>query len=171
MPGLIQTFVATSFSWFVASSLWVYPHSLSYFNESIGGPLNGPKHLLGSNVDWGQDLRYLISWDRLTERGQLYVAYFGSFSSEVVAPEMGKSPNAELDPHLASKSHPQFYAISLNLLRGMPWPANFGGRSGVYSEDLIQSLSSEKIAARVGYSIAVFEEPARRLSVPKEAIR
>jgi len=48
--------------WSAASSLWIYPHSLSYFNESIGGPLNGPKHLLGSNVDWVQDLRYLIDW-------------------------------------------------------------------------------------------------------------
>jgi hypothetical protein len=46
-------------TWLAASSLWGYPHSLSYFNESIGGPLNGAKHLLGSNVDWGQDFRYL----------------------------------------------------------------------------------------------------------------
>jgi 4-amino-4-deoxy-L-arabinose transferase-like glycosyltransferase len=45
--------------WSVVSSWWIYPHSLSYFNESIGGPLNGPKHLLGSCVDWGQDLRYM----------------------------------------------------------------------------------------------------------------
>ncbi len=45
--------------WAVTSSLWTYPHCLSYFNESIGGPINGHKHLLGSNVDWGQDLRYL----------------------------------------------------------------------------------------------------------------
>lgn len=45
--------------WLVMSSLAIYPHSLSYFNESIGGPLNGPKHLLGSSVDWNQDLLYL----------------------------------------------------------------------------------------------------------------
>lgn len=48
--------------WLVTSSLWLYPHSLSYFNEVIGGPLNGPRHLLGSNVDWGQDLRYVKWW-------------------------------------------------------------------------------------------------------------
>jgi hypothetical protein len=48
--------------WSVLSSLWSYPHSLSYFNELIGGPLNGPKYLLGSNVDWRQDLRYLKWW-------------------------------------------------------------------------------------------------------------
>jgi hypothetical protein len=44
--------------WFFTSSLWIFPHHLSYFNELIGGPLSGPKHLLGSNVDWGQDLLY-----------------------------------------------------------------------------------------------------------------
>ncbi|TWT37157.1 Dolichyl-phosphate-mannose-protein mannosyltransferase [Posidoniimonas corsicana] len=48
--------------WLSSSSLWIYPHSLSYFNESIGGPLNGAEHLLGSSVDWGQDLRY-VYWD------------------------------------------------------------------------------------------------------------
>lgn len=48
--------------WSVVSSLSIYPHSLSYFNESIGGPLNGPKHMLGSNVDWGQDLVYSNEW-------------------------------------------------------------------------------------------------------------
>ncbi|MFO1040840.1 MAG: hypothetical protein U0941_03590 [Planctomycetaceae bacterium] len=41
---------------FVASSvLWHYPHQLAYFNEIAGGPLNGWRHLLGSNLDWGQD--------------------------------------------------------------------------------------------------------------------
>ncbi len=64
MAGALQSLVAASFGWFLASSLWIYPHSLSYFNESIGGPLNGPKHLLGSNVDWGQDWKYLADWTR-----------------------------------------------------------------------------------------------------------
>jgi len=44
--------------WSVCSSWWIYPHSLSYFNESIGGPRSGAGHLLGSNLGWRQDLRY-----------------------------------------------------------------------------------------------------------------
>lgn len=57
---LFQTPMTTVFGiWFIVSSLWIYPHSLSYFNETIGGPRNGSRHLLGSNFDWGQDLRYL----------------------------------------------------------------------------------------------------------------
>lgn len=54
--------VGVALTWSVMSSLWVYPHSLSYFNELTGGPKNGGKHLLDSNFDWGQDLRYLKSW-------------------------------------------------------------------------------------------------------------
>jgi hypothetical protein len=54
--------VAAAAAWSVASSLSVYPHSLSYFNELVGGPLNGHWHLADSNVDWGQDLVYLKQW-------------------------------------------------------------------------------------------------------------
>jgi hypothetical protein len=48
--------------WSIASSLGVYPHSLSYFNELVGGPANGHAHLLDSNIDWGQDLLLLKEW-------------------------------------------------------------------------------------------------------------
>lgn len=46
----------------IANTLRVYPHQLAYFNEAAGGPENGYRHLLGSNVDWGQDLYYLQEW-------------------------------------------------------------------------------------------------------------
>ena len=46
----------------LASSLWCFPHSLSYFNEAAGGPHNGHRHLLGSAVDWGQDFLYAKKW-------------------------------------------------------------------------------------------------------------
>lgn len=79
LQSLYSLAATGSFCWFLASSLWIYPHSLSYFNESVGGPLNGPKHLLGSNVDWGQDLRYLESWR--TARSDLLPVHLAFFSS------------------------------------------------------------------------------------------
>jgi hypothetical protein len=54
--------IALLFAWYVSSSLWIYPHSLSYFNELIGGPMNAAEHVIGSNIDWGQDLTYLRRW-------------------------------------------------------------------------------------------------------------
>ncbi|MEP3833841.1 ArnT family glycosyltransferase, partial [Rhodopirellula bahusiensis] len=65
-PSILRRFYLRGASillvWLACSSLWIYPHSLSYFNESIGGPMNGPSHLVSSNVDWGQDLTYLSRW-------------------------------------------------------------------------------------------------------------
>ncbi|MCA9024663.1 MAG: glycosyltransferase family 39 protein [Planctomycetaceae bacterium] len=48
--------------WSIASSLWIFPHSLSYFNEAVGGPAGGHKHLIDANIDWGQDLYELRDW-------------------------------------------------------------------------------------------------------------
>ncbi len=48
--------------WSIGSSLWIFPHSLSYFNDLVGGPRNGSAHLLHSNIDWGQDYVYLQRW-------------------------------------------------------------------------------------------------------------
>ena len=56
--------VAVATVWIIASSLWIYPHSLSYFNESIGGPYRADKYLNASNLDWGQDLPYLRRWQQ-----------------------------------------------------------------------------------------------------------
>lgn len=38
-----------------ASSLRIHPHYLAYFNEAAGGPLQGWRYLIDSNLDWGQD--------------------------------------------------------------------------------------------------------------------
>lgn len=46
----------------IVSTLRVYPHQLAYFNEFSGGPDNGHRHLLDSNIEWGQDLLYLKEW-------------------------------------------------------------------------------------------------------------
>jgi hypothetical protein len=60
----------------IAHSLWVYPHSLSYFNEVAGGPRSGPRFLLDSNTDWGQDLLILRNWiEDHPEARPLYLAW------------------------------------------------------------------------------------------------
>jgi hypothetical protein len=72
--------VVMALAWSVTSSLWVYPHSLSYFNELVGGPRHGAEHLLDSNIDWGQDLFYLKRWlDRHPEVKLAGLACTGSY--------------------------------------------------------------------------------------------
>jgi hypothetical protein len=46
----------------VGSSLLAYPNHFAYFNEFVGGPKNGHRHLLGSSLDWGQGLIEAINW-------------------------------------------------------------------------------------------------------------
>ena len=63
-------------AWTTLSSLSVFPHSLSYFNEIAGGPKNGHWHLGNSNADWGQDLFYLKEWyDKNHQARPLHLGY------------------------------------------------------------------------------------------------
>ncbi|GIW95720.1 MAG: hypothetical protein KatS3mg110_3761 [Pirellulaceae bacterium] len=64
LGGLRMGITMSLLSATIVSSLAVYPHSMSYFNEAVGGPNNGYKYLLGSNLDRGQDRYYLQRWQR-----------------------------------------------------------------------------------------------------------
>jgi hypothetical protein len=57
----------------LVSAALVYPHHLAYFNDFVGGPRNGWKHLLGSSFDWGQDLLLIKRW--LASRPELAAIY------------------------------------------------------------------------------------------------
>ncbi len=139
--GMVVCFLA----WMIASSLWVYPCSLSYFNELAAvlptpydteyptprassdanektvwqkvkyvlnaGPRNGPRHLLDSNIDWGQDLYRLEDWcKKHPEARPLRVAYWGSRSVEVSGIEPAEP--------LPLKPTPGWYALSVNEIYG-----------------------------------------------------
>lgn len=142
--------------WFATSSLSIYPHSLSYFNELAGGPIGGPRHLLDSNIDWGQDLTFLRAWMRdHTDAQPIYLAYYGSLDPSLLGittvapfprvPELGKLPNG-------------YYAISVNLLQGAPYLPR-GGASGPttrLSESVLTRLRRQPWIAGGGYSIRIF---------------
>lgn len=75
---VLPTAVAIALTANVGSALSTYPHTLSYFNETIGGPLYGAKHLLDANIDWGQDVTFLKEWCAAHPRvTPLYVASAG----------------------------------------------------------------------------------------------
>ncbi len=48
--------------WYAGSSIWIYPDYLAYFNEFVGGSSQGYKYLDDSNIEWGQDLKRLKSY-------------------------------------------------------------------------------------------------------------
>jgi len=64
-------------------SLYYHPHQLSYFNQIVGGPRNGWRHLVDSSLDWGQDLPALKQYlDNHPDDGPTCLSYFGSASPE-----------------------------------------------------------------------------------------
>jgi len=66
--------------WYVAGTLRASPHYLAYFNDLVGGPENGYKYLLDSNLDWGQDLPGLARFLDANGRPEVVLSYFGTAS-------------------------------------------------------------------------------------------
>lgn len=114
----------------VVSSLSIYPHSLSYFNEFVGGPANGHKYLGGSvydsNIDWGQDLLYLQHWlCGHPDAKPLRIAFNGPCDPQligvepVVAPPDGPNyvDSSRERPAQTIGPLPGWFAVSVNAIR------------------------------------------------------
>ncbi len=118
--------------WTALSSLWIYPHSLSFFNEIVGGPRYGHYHLASSNIDYGQDLLKLRSWyDQHPDARPLGLAYWDLDSVDprlagltyYVSPS-GTAPSTTVMSHGAKQLGPipGWHAVNVNTLHGDTWP-------------------------------------------------
>lgn len=141
----VQRFAVAMLVWLAASSLWVWPHNLSYFNELIGGPMNGHLHLGGTdidtNMDCGQDLLYLRRWVKKQSdyvavgfRGAVRPAIAGISRDDIPVSVMGKQPT-----NLPSG----YYALSTCRLHQ---------RDGSF-----EYFADFDPVSRVGYSILIFD--------------
>jgi len=105
--------IAAALALWLALSAWsIYPYHLAYFNEIAGGPDNGWKWLVDSNLDWGQDLGGLKR--RLDALGDptINLFYFGTGDSDALG--IRHFPYGE--------SHPGLFAISATHLAGVYLP-------------------------------------------------
>lgn len=113
--GLI---VLTLLLWSVVSSLAIYPHSLSYFNELAGGPDNGHRYLLNSNIDWGQDLLYLKKWIAShPEASPLGLAYHNLVDYHLGGSEFDLVVTPEKVGHGWVGPMPGYFAIDIDSLK------------------------------------------------------
>ncbi len=141
--------------WSSASALCVYPHCLSYFNELSGGPENGPRHLLDSNIDWGQDLLELKRWyDEHSEARPFHLAYFGPIDPRTAAIEFAPVPRAFAPTSSRSSASGEpdssagWHAVSVNGIYGY----RLNGPEGK-SYTWLQTF---RPVARAGYSILIY---------------
>lgn len=146
------------------SSLLVYPHSLSYFNEAAGGPEKGGYHLIDSNIDWGQDFLELYEWVQAHPTARpFYLAYYGGFDPLDVGLHYTPPPARACRPAMPgrdddeSRPRPGWYAISVSHLRGLGyWMGDGRGQWVRRSEPWYACLADRTPTARIGYSIYIY---------------
>jgi hypothetical protein len=147
-----KVLIGSLVGWSVISSLSVYPHSLAYFNEVVGGPSRGRFYLNNSNIDWGQDFLHLQHWvERHPELRPLSISFASQAANppprDWVFPEV--PTRAELQQRLnqvdAGKVflEPGWYALCVT---------NAVSQSGHYDW-----LATREPKEQIGWSILVFD--------------
>ncbi len=139
--------------WYLGASLYIHPHYLAYFNELVGGPENGYKYFVDSNLDWGQDLKGLGRYMREHHISKVLLSYFGSDSPQrygiAYEPLSGHVPKEP--PHDQEKATDataaDYLAISVTDLQG--------GYQGLYRE-MYATLRNREPVAKIGYSIFIY---------------
>jgi Tfp pilus assembly protein PilF len=141
--------------WLLLSSALTYPNYLAFFNEFAGGPRNGHKILLDSNLDWGQDIKGLKRWMTQNRVQRIQFLYFGFFNA--AAPRYYGIdgmflPGSWVAGNEISRENaepPNYLAISANLL--------YGRFQGGAEEGFVTPFRSLTPLAVIGHSILVYD--------------
>jgi 4-amino-4-deoxy-L-arabinose transferase-like glycosyltransferase len=87
-----------------AETIRIHPHYTAFFNTVSGGPDQGPRYLVDSNLDWGQDLGNLKRWLERHGKPRLCFFYFGSaipeyygIQAEAIPPTWDSNGRANVD--------------------------------------------------------------------------
>lgn len=121
--GLGRILVWLTVAWAAASSFWVFPHYLAYFNELIGGPSHGYHYLVDSNLDWGQELKDLKRYMDDHQIAKVYLSYFGTDVPERYGIVYAALPSLDLPREAPQAPNPlpagSWVAISATMLQGV----------------------------------------------------
>ena len=136
--------------WYIGASCYIHPHYLAYFNELAGGPDNGYKYLVDSNLDWGQDLKGLKSYMQKHGISRINLSYFGTDSPARYGISFNWLPSWILfspDPEKHKLPTKGWFAISATNLQG------------TYFDDknLYAWFREQKPVAKIGYSIFIYK--------------
>jgi 4-amino-4-deoxy-L-arabinose transferase-like glycosyltransferase len=140
--------------WSVVATGRIYPHHLAYFNELAGGSVNGYKHLVDSNLDWGQDLvelksflkRYGIVSIRLSYYGMSDPAYYGINYQYLPSPKFQPWTQRHRNEE-NFKLEKGLYAISATNIAGI----------FLQNRDTYEYFRRLEPIDSVGYSILIYE--------------
>jgi len=129
----------------------VYPHYLAFFNQFAGGPRNGHKYLVDSNLDWGQDLKGLKSWMDQHEVRHINLSYFGTADPAYYKIDCTYLPGGAFfdEPLVKDPQLPGFVAVSVTNLRGVYFSEGW--------RNIYRPLLEMEPVAVIGYSIYVYQ--------------
>lgn len=136
-------------AWYLWAGASIPPHQLAYFNELAGGPANGHRYLVDSNLDWGQDLPGLRDYMDRNGVDRVKLAYFGFTDPAYYGIDYRYLPGYFVpdpaDP--LQRIEPEgTYAISATLLQGMY----------LADHDLYAPFRGLRPDATIGYSIFIY---------------
>jgi len=149
--------VAVILVWSAVIAGKIHPDYLAYFNIFAGGPNNGYRFLVDSNIDWGQDLPALRRIIGDQDLDTVKLSYFGTAHPSCYdidfeplptwspAPEQGNPATRTYTPFAPP---PGVYAISATNLQGVVLkPENW---------DTFKWFRSQEPFAKAGYSIFLY---------------
>jgi len=137
--------------WQAVAVVSIYPHFLAYFNEAVGGPDNGYKYVVDSNLDWGQDLKRLRDWTNENNVDKIYLDYFGGGSPSYYLGGKYLAWSGTKNP--AELPVGSYLAVSANQLQGgRATPAKGYNKSA----DFYRWLDKYTPITKIGYSIFVY---------------
>jgi hypothetical protein len=159
--GILGSGIAALVGWYLFSSVSVSPHYLAYFNELVGGPDNGYKYLVDSNLDWGQDLKGLKKYMDKHGIDRVWLSYFGMASPAYHGISYDYLPSYSIfDPK-------NIYSDVFRLQRLPLLPGTTAISATSLQEVYLRGLKGEKRdyfqlyrdqdpAAKIGYSIFIY---------------
>jgi hypothetical protein len=138
-------------AWYAAGTLRVHPHYLAYFNELAGGPDQGYRYLVDSNLDWGQDLPGLKAYLDRTGIETVKLSYFGTAEPAYYGIRGERLPGHPLAETTARTVRPgEVIAVSATNLQGVYLDADPD------AERLMRKLRRLQPLAVIGHSIFVY---------------
>ena len=139
--------------WLIIGSAKIFPHYLTFFNELAGGPDNGHKILIDSNLDWGQELIGLRNYMTQENISSVKLSYHGTADPTaygVVYEPLPSYPynqwTSDTVPDSVLNPPNGVYAISANNLQGLRFK----------NHDLYATFRQRRPDAVLGHSIFIY---------------
>jgi hypothetical protein len=116
-PGVTAAVGATLLVSQVSVAVRAWPDYISYFNSAV----DGSAHLSDGNLDWGQDIPYLVDWQRRHPGMRLYIDLFTPVDPTFYGLRYQKlwERTAEGRPRLNLPAGTAVVAVSVTHLQGM----------------------------------------------------